>query len=38
LAFPTTFVLDKAGVIRFKDVRGDELDKAVASLLDVPPR
>jgi peroxiredoxin len=33
-SFPTIFVLDKAGVIRFKDVRGEALDKAVASLLD----
>jgi peroxiredoxin len=32
-SFPTIFVLDKAGVIRFKDVRGQELDKAVATLL-----
>ena len=32
--FPSIFVLDKAGVIRFKDVRGDDLDQAVASLVD----
>ena len=32
--FPTIFVLDQAGVIRFKDVRGAELDRAVATLLD----
>jgi peroxiredoxin len=32
-SFPTIFVLDKAGVIRFKDVRRAELDKAVESLL-----
>jgi hypothetical protein len=31
--FPAVFVLDKAGVIRFKDLRGDELDKAVDLLL-----
>ena len=31
---PTIFVLDKAGVIRFKDVRGADLDRAVATLLD----
>jgi peroxiredoxin len=42
-SFPSIFVLDKAGVIRFKDVRGDDLEKAVASLLgevpgDVPPK
>jgi thiol-disulfide isomerase/thioredoxin len=35
--FPTIFVLDKAGVIRFRDVRGDDLDKAVVSLLDESP-
>jgi len=34
LSFPSIFVLDRAGVIRFKDVRGDELDRAVTSLLD----
>jgi peroxiredoxin len=34
LSFPSIFVLDKAGVIRFKDLRGDDLDKAVAMLLD----
>jgi len=32
--FPSIFVLDRTGVIRFKDVRGDELDRAVTSLLD----
>jgi peroxiredoxin len=32
--FPTIFVLDRAGVIRFKDVRGAELDQAVSTLLD----
>jgi len=37
LSFPSVFVLDKAGVIRFKDVRGDDLEKAVASLLDEAP-
>jgi thiol-disulfide isomerase/thioredoxin len=30
--FPTIFVLDPAGTIRFKDVRGDDLDRAVAAL------
>ena len=34
-AFPTIFVLDRSGVIRFKEVRGEELDSAVVSLLDV---
>jgi hypothetical protein len=33
VSFPTIFVLDRAGAIRFKDVRGDELDRAVAALL-----
>ena len=37
LSFPSIFVLDKAGIIRFKDVRGAELDKAVATLLDEAP-
>ena len=41
--FPSIFVLDSSGTIRFKDVRGDDLDKAVASLLSqaagvVPPK
>jgi RNA polymerase sigma factor (sigma-70 family) len=31
--FPSVYVLDKAGVIRFVHVQGDELDKAVDSLL-----
>ena len=35
--FPSIFVLDKSGMIRFKDVRSDDLDKAVASLLDEAP-
>ena len=33
-AFPTMFVLDAEGKIRFKDVRGEALDKAVQTLLD----
>jgi len=32
--FPTIFVLDRTGVIRFKDIRGDDLDRAVTTLLD----
>ncbi|MGP0062815.1 MAG: redoxin domain-containing protein [Isosphaeraceae bacterium] len=36
-AIPMTFVLDKAGVIRFKDLRGAELDRAVETLLDSDP-
>src|SRR5688572_4237491 len=40
--WPTIYVLDQNGVIRFKDVRGETMDKAVDSLLkemgvDVPP-
>src|SRR5262245_45300830 len=34
--WPTIYVLDPKGVIRFKDVRGEALDKAVDSLLDEP--
>jgi thiol-disulfide isomerase/thioredoxin len=33
-SFPTIFVLDGQGVIRYKDVRGAELDQAVRALLD----
>ncbi len=32
-SFPSVFVLDPSGVIRFKDVRGEDLDRAVATLL-----
>ncbi|WP_020474837.1 TlpA family protein disulfide reductase [Zavarzinella formosa] len=31
--FPTVYVLDTAGVIRHKDIRGESLDKAVKALL-----
>jgi hypothetical protein len=31
--WPTIFVLDDRGVIRFKNVRGEEMDKAVDALL-----
>jgi len=31
--WPTTYVLDRLGVIRFKNVRGQELDTAVDSLI-----
>ncbi len=37
IAIPAVFVLDRAGVIRKKDVRGDELEKAVMALLDEEP-
>lgn len=32
--FPTVYVLDGSGVIRYKDVRGDELTEAVSFLVD----
>ena len=31
--WPTIYVIDSKGVIRFKDVRGKELDKAIDALL-----
>ena len=31
--WPTIFVLDDKGVIRYKNVRGDQLDDAIVSLL-----
>jgi hypothetical protein len=31
--WPTIYVLDKKGVIRFKNVRGEAMDKAVDELL-----
>ncbi len=33
-AFPTIYVLDSAGVIRYKDLQGEELEKAVNTLLE----
>jgi len=36
-AFPTIYVLDAKGVIRFKGVRGEAMDKAVETLLAEPP-
>ena len=33
-AWPTLYVLDPTGLIRVKNVRGDDLDKAVDALLD----
>lgn len=32
-AFPTIYVLDAKGVIRYKDVRDDDMDRAVEALL-----
>jgi hypothetical protein len=32
-SFPTIYVLDTSGVIRHKDLRGEELEKAVNDLL-----
>ena len=32
-SWPTTFVIDAAGIIRYRDVRGEEMDKAVDALL-----
>jgi peroxiredoxin len=37
IAIPAIFVLDKAGIIRFKDVRDEDLDRAVTALLDEAP-
>ena len=34
---PAIYVLDARGVIRFKDVKGEELDKAVDTLLAERP-
>ncbi len=31
--WPTIFIIDAAGVIRYKDVRGEELDLAIETLL-----
>jgi hypothetical protein len=33
VSFPSIFVLDSGGVIRFKDLRGDDLDRAIGALL-----
>ena|SRR5690242_9372887 len=32
-SWPSTYVLDSKGVIRYRDVRGEEMDKAVDALL-----
>lgn len=36
-SFPSIFVLDGQGVIRFKDVRNTDLDRSVATLLEDAP-
>lgn len=33
VGWPTMYVIDSKGVIRYRDVRGQELDKAVDALL-----
>jgi peroxiredoxin len=33
VSIPATLLLDRDGVIRFKNLRGDELEKAVAELV-----
>ena len=35
-SFPAIFVLDRQGLIRFKNVRSDDLERAVSTLLDMP--
>jgi peroxiredoxin len=37
-SYPTVYVLDREGVIRFKDRRGTSLDRAVMTLLEESPR
>jgi alkyl hydroperoxide reductase subunit AhpC len=32
-SWPTIYVIDQKGVIRYKDVRGDDMDRAVDELL-----
>jgi thiol-disulfide isomerase/thioredoxin len=36
--YPTIFVLDPSGLIRYKEIRGEELEKAVNSLLEEAKR
>jgi hypothetical protein len=33
-SWPTVFILDEKGIIRYRDLRGDDLEKAVEKLLD----
>lgn len=35
-SWPSIFVLDRRGVIRYRDVRGEELDQAIEHLLNEP--
>jgi len=37
-SFPTIYVLDETGVIRYKDVRGEQLDRAIDKLLSTIER
>ena len=37
-SFPTIYVIDQKGVIRYRNVRGEALEKAVAGLLGLAPR
>ena len=36
-SFPTVYVIDQKGVIRYRNVRGEALEKAVATLLGMKP-
>ena len=36
--WPTIYILDHKGVIRFKDLRGEEMEHAVLKLLDGVPK
>ena len=37
-SFPTIYVIDQKGIIRYRNVRGEALEKAVAGLLGLGPR
>ena len=37
-SYPTVYVLDRAGVIRFRDLRDTRLDRAVMTLIEESPR
>jgi len=36
-SWPTIYVIDQKGVIRYRNVRGEALEKAVAGLLGIKP-